>query len=177
VTEGRHDRLSARRPTSRALHIEPRHGYNVTMILTLVAALALAGAQAQPPVATADDGAEIAVAAVVEDLRKAELVLDADEIGDRLAYSFTLVDRDGRLTGSFAYLEPLRRIRERGGTVKELRYDSLMIRVFGASAVASYELHMTWTDGGVRHRVDGWASDVFEKRDDGAWILVHRHRP
>jgi ketosteroid isomerase-like protein len=104
-------------------------------------------------------------------------VLDADELANRLAYSFTLVDKEGRVSGSFAYLEPLRRLRERGGQVKELRFDTLMIHTYGASAVATYELHMAWVDGGVRHRSQGWATDVLERRDDGAWILVHRQRP
>ncbi len=147
------------------------------MTLALLTALALLAPPLQQVAAPTDENAEGVVASLVEDLRKAELVLDADEIGDRLAYSFTLVDRDGRVAGSFAYLEPLRRLKERGGVVKELRFDLLMIHTYGASAVASYELHMTYVDGGVRHRVEGWATDVFERRDDGAWILVHRQRP
>jgi hypothetical protein len=147
------------------------------MTLALLTALTLLAAPQQQAAAPADDNAEGVVASVVEDLRKAELVLDADELGNRLAYSFTQVDRDGRVAGSFAYLEPLRRLKERGGEVKELRFDLLMIHTYGASAVASYEMHMTYVDGGVRHRVEGWSTDVFEKRDDGAWILVHRHRP
>jgi ketosteroid isomerase-like protein len=168
---------AARHPWAATSHLDARAGYNAPMMLSLLVTLTLAATQAQPPATQAGDNAEAVVAAVVEDLREAELVLDADALGEHLAYSFTLVDSDGRVTGSFAYLEPLRRLRERGGTVKELRFDSVMVRVFGASAVASYELHMVWTDGGVRHRLEGWASDVFEKRDDGAWILVHRHRP
>jgi ketosteroid isomerase-like protein len=143
----------------------------------LAAAMLLAGPQQEPPASPADENAEAVVAGVVEDLRKAELVLDADELAARLAYSFTLVDREGRVSGSFAYLEPLRRLRERGGQVKELRFDTLMIHTYGSSAVATYELHLSWLDGGVRHRSQGWATDVFERRDDGAWILVHRHRP
>jgi len=132
---------------------------------------------ATPAGAQPTDASEGVVAALLEDLRKAELVLDTDALAARLAYSFTVVDRDGRISGSFAYLEPLRRLRERGGEVKELRFDLAVVKVFGASAVASYELHKTWTDKGVRHRQDGWSSDVFELRDDGAWVLVHRHRP
>jgi ketosteroid isomerase-like protein len=147
------------------------------MMLTLLPALVLVAATQGVPVPPPDAAAEASVTSLVEDLRKAELLLDADEIADRLAYSFTVVDRDGRISGSFAYLEPLRRLRERGGQVKELRFDELMVRVYGASAVATYELHESWVDGGVRHRRDGWSSDVFERRDDGAWILVHRHRP
>jgi ketosteroid isomerase-like protein len=149
------------------------------MLLALLASLSLVAATqaSQQPAPPTADGAEAAVASLVEDLRKAELVLDADEIADRLAYSFSLVDKDGRVSGSFAYLEPLRRLRERGGEVKEVRFDDLMIRVYGASAVATYDLHETWVDGGVRHHQEGWSTDVFERRDDGVWILVHRQRP
>ena len=144
-------------------------------LLTVLAALA--GPVPQQPLPSTDVNTEAVVAGLVEDLRKAELVLDADELANRLAYSFTLVDKDGRVSGSFAYLEPLRRLRERGGQVKELRFDLLMIHAYGASAVATYELHLSWVDAGVRHHTQGWATDVFERRDDGAWILVHRHRP
>lgn len=150
------------------------------MTLAILAAAMLLSGPQQEPLAAAPPQVDVAdgvVAGLVEDLRKAELVLDADELADRLAYSFTLVDRDGRVSGSFAYLEPMRRLRERGGQVKELRFDTLMVRAYGSSAVATYELHMSWVDGGVRHRSDGWSTDVFEKRDDGAWVLVHRHRP
>lgn len=142
----------------------------------LTAAVLLAGPQ-QEPLAPVDENAEAVVAGVVEDLRKAELVLAVDEIADRLAYSFTQVDRDGRVSGSFAYLEPLRRMKERGGQVKELRFELLIVHTYGASAVASYDLHMSWIDAGVRHHREGWSTDVFERRSDGAWILVHRHRP
>ncbi len=142
----------------------------------LTAALLLAGPQ-QEPAASVDENAESVVAGVVEDLRKAELVLDTDELASRLAYSFTQVDRDGRVSGSFAYLEPLRRLKERGGQIKELRFGLLMVHTYGASAVVSYELHLSWIDAGVRHHREGWATDVLERRDDGAWILVHRHRP
>jgi opacity protein-like surface antigen len=143
---------------------------------TLVGALLIAFAMSS---AFAQDvpNQEGVVAGVIEELRKAELVLDTDALGTRLAYSFTIVDHDGRVAGSFAYLEPLRRLRERGGIVKELRFEMSVVHVYGASAVASYEVHKSWVDQGVRRRQDGWSSDVFEKRDDGAWVLVHRHRP
>jgi ketosteroid isomerase-like protein len=147
------------------------------MTLALLATLMLAAAPAPQRPSPADENPEAVVASAVEDLRKAELVLDADELASRLAYSFTLVDKEGRVSGSFAYLEPMRRLKERGGEVKELRFELLMIHAYGASAVASYEVHLTWTDGGARRRTVGWATDVFERRDDGAWILVHRHRP
>jgi len=120
---------------------------------------------------------EAAVGALVEDLRKAELVLDTDSLESFLAYSFTVLEDGTRLSGSFAYLEPLRRLKGRRGTVKELRYEQLAIRVYGASAVASYIYRKTWVDEGVRRQRQGWCSDVFEKRDDGLWLLVHRHRP
>ena len=141
----------------------------------IVALLLVAAASPLP--AQESPNPETVVAGVLEELRKAELVLDADALGARLAYSFTVVGRDGRISGSFAYLEPQRRLRERGGIVKELRFEMAVVRVYGASAVASYELHKAWVDQGVRRRQDGWSSDVFERRDDGAWILVHRHRP
>jgi ketosteroid isomerase-like protein len=143
------------------------------------AVLALAAIVAVSPAAAQDasPSSEAVVAGVLEDLRKAELVLDTDALASLLAFSFTVVDHAGRVSGSFGYLEPQRRLRERGGVVKELRFDMAMVRVYGASAVASYELHKTWVDQGARRRQDGWASDVFEKRDDGAWVLVHRHRP
>jgi hypothetical protein len=143
---------------------------------TLVGAL-LCWIAVSPAAAQDAPSQEGVVAGVLEELRKAELVLDTDALAARLAYSFTVVDRDGRVAGSFAYLEPLRRLRERGGAVKELRFELSTVHVYGASAVASYELHKSWVDQGIRRRQDGWSSDVFEKRDDGAWVLVHRHRP
>lgn len=147
------------------------------MTLELLTALVLLAGPAHAPADRTDENAEGLVAVVVEDLRKAELVLDVDEIANRLAYSFTLVDKGGRVAGSFAYLEPLRRMKERGGQINELRFDLLGVHSYGASAVASYRLHMSWVDGGIRHRLEGWSTDVFERRDDGAWVLVHRHRP
>jgi len=144
---------------------------------TIPAAVALALALVPPSLAEEGPSPEAVVAGVLEELRKAELVLDADALAGRLAYSFTLVTREGRVAGSFAYLEPLRRLRERGGVVKELRFDTSVVHVYGASAVASYEVHKAWTDQGVRRRQDGWSTDVFERRDDGEWMLVHRQRP
>ena len=119
---------------------------------------------------------EAAVSATLEELRKGELFLDVDTLADHIAASFTLVEGGYRISGSFAYLEPLRRLRERGGQVVELRLEQLGVRVYGASAIASYRYVKSWKDAGVRHTERGWASDVFELRDDGAWILVHRHR-
>jgi len=140
-------------------------------------ALLMVVAASSPLLAQDLPNPEAVVTGVLEELRKAELVLDVDALGARLAYSFTVVTRDGRISGSFAYLEPQRRLRERGGSVKELQFEMAVVRVYGASAVASYELHKAWVDQGVRRRQDGWSSDVFERRDDGAWVLVHRHRP
>jgi predicted DCC family thiol-disulfide oxidoreductase YuxK len=119
---------------------------------------------------------EVAVSAALEELRKGELLLDADTLADHLAASFTLIEGGRRVSGSFAYLESLRRLRERGAQVKELRFEQVVVRAYGASAIASYRYVKTWKDSGVRHTEEGWSSDVFELRDDGAWILVHRHR-
>jgi hypothetical protein len=116
------------------------------------------------------------VTAAVEELRKGELMLDADALGGMIAASFTQIDEGGRVSGSFAYLEPIRRLRERNGIVTNLRFDQLVVKVFGASAIASYRYSKDWTLLGVRHREEGWSSDVFELRSDGAWTLVHRHR-
>jgi hypothetical protein len=119
---------------------------------------------------------EVAVSASLEELRKGELFLDADALVDRIAASFTLIEGGYRFSGSFAYLEPIRRLRERGGQVKELRFEQVVVRVYGASAIASYRYVKSWKDAGTRHAEEGWSSDVFELRDDGAWIMVHRHR-
>lgn len=148
------------------------------MILLLASAsVALALLQAPVPApATAAPVPEMVVAATLEDLRKGELYLDAATIEPILAASFTVIEDGVRLSGSFAYLEPIRRLRERGAEVKELRFEQTLVQVFGASAVATYRFVKVWREGGVRHREQGWSSDVFELRDDGAWILIHRHR-
>ena len=54
--------------------------------------------------------------------------------------------------------------------------EQILVRVYGGSAVATYRYAKTWLEGGVRHREQGWSSDVFELRDDGAWLLILRHR-
>jgi hypothetical protein len=74
------------------------------------------------------------------------LVLDTDALVD-LACSFTVVGRDGRIAGSFAYLKPLRRARRAGWS--GLRFELAVVHVYGASAVASCELHKSWVDQGV----------------------------
>jgi hypothetical protein len=130
----------------------------------------------QPAPARVRTDPEAAVSATLEELRKGELFLDVDTLAKNIAASFTLIDGGFRGSGSFAYLEPFRRLRERGGQVGELRFEQLGVRVYGASAIASYRYVKSWKDAGVRHTERGWSSDVFEFRDDGAWILVHRHR-
>jgi ketosteroid isomerase-like protein len=132
---------------------------------------------AAPQVATAPEGAaEAAVSVLLEDLRKAELLLAADEMAPMVAQSLTVVEGANRIAGAFAYLEPMRRLRARKGRVSELRFDEVTVRVYGASAVATYRFAKKWTDGGVQKQSAGWSSDVFERREDGAWLLVHRHR-
>lgn len=120
--------------------------------------------------------AEVQVRAVLEDLREAELLLDADVMAAFLAHSFSFIEDDGRVVGRFAYLEPVRRARARGDVVRELAFDRVEVEVFGASAVASYHYRKRSREGGAAHLREGWCTDVFELRDDGAWILVHRHR-
>ena len=148
------------------------------MILLLApASIAMALLQAPvPPSAPPAPAPEATVAATLEDLRKGELYLDAPTLEPILAVSFSVIEDGARLSGSFAYLEPIRRMRERGAEVKELRFDQTLVQVFGASAVATYRFVKSWREGGVRHREQGWSSDVFELRDDRVWILVHRHR-
>ncbi len=119
---------------------------------------------------------EARVRSVVEDLRKAEMFLDADAMAEAMAHSFGFIEASGRVMGRFAYLEPLRRARERGDVVKELSYDRLRVEVFGASAVVTYHYVKRWRQGEQAQRAEGWCTDVFERRDDGAWVLVHRHR-
>ncbi len=141
-----------------------------TIVLT---AVLLASPQANP---VPDGVAEARVSALLEDLRKAELLLAADEMAPMVAQSLTVVEDGTRLGGSFAYLEPIRRLRARKGKVVELRFDEVTVRVYGASAVATYRFAKKWVDQGAQRQSAGWSSDVFERRDDGAWLLVHRHR-
>lgn len=148
----------------------------------IAAAVACQASQAQVAPATqsavgvAERPSEVAVNAVVEELRKGELMLDADALAPWVANSFTSLDGSGRISGAFAFLEPIRRARERGDTVKELRFDQLIIRAYGASAVATYRFRKRFKEAGAARLAEGWCTDVFELRDDGAWILVHRHR-
>jgi ketosteroid isomerase-like protein len=144
----------------------------VTATIVLTAAL-LAAPQAAPVL---DGAAESAVAVLLEDLRKAELLLAADTMAPMVAQSLTVVEGGVRLAGAFGYLEPMRRMRARKGRVVELRFDEVAVRVYGASAVATYRFAKNWVDQGAQRQSAGWSSDVFERRDDGAWLLVHRHR-
>jgi hypothetical protein len=136
----------------------------------------LAALLASPSAGTGPTAPELALTPLVEELRLGELMLDADALGMRLAHSFTVVEDDARLSGAFAYLEPMRQLRSRKGAVRELVFEDVALRVYGASAIASYRFTKVWIDQGTRHRRQGWSSDVFERRDDGEWILVHRHR-
>ena len=145
----------------------------------MIAALALLFAplalqQGTPAVNAASP--ELTVRSTLEELRKGELFLDASALEPSLAASFTVIEDGARFSGSFAFLEPMRRQRERGATVKELTFNEVGVKVYGASAVATYRYRKTTVDEGSRHLDEGWSSDVFELRDDGAWILVLRHR-
>lgn len=140
-------------------------------MVTLLLALLAASPQPSP---TPEPERLIAVA--LEDARKAEQFLDAEAMRELIAASFTSIEDGARLGGAFAFLEPLRRERSRGVLVHELTFEEVIINVYGASAIASYTYVKGWRDGGRRHHSRGWSSDVFERRDDGAWILVHRHR-
>lgn len=158
--------------------------------IPLVALLLLAPAQPEPtptePVAaTAEAGEEEAVAAsfpdtavvrALEELRKGELMLDALALEEMVAASLTVIEEGMRVSGSFAYVEPLRRMRERGSVVKELQFQQPFVRIYGGSAIATYRYLKTWVDQGARRKEQGWCTDVFERRTDGAWILVMRHR-
>ena len=145
------------------------------LICSAAAALALAH-DAAPRTPVAAPGAETVVTSTLEELRKGELFLDASALERGLAASFTVIEEGSRISGSFAYLEPIRRLRERGVEVMELRFEQTLVRVYGGSAVATYRYAKTWNEGGVRHREQGWSSDVFELREDGVWLLILRHR-
>jgi len=143
-------------------------------IVWCAAAVVAFSQDAAPP--QAPPGAEVAVMAALEDLRKGEFFLDAGALEPLLAASFTVIEDDSRISGLFAYLEPIRRLRERGCEVKELRFDQTLVRVYGGSAIATYRYTKSWTEAGARHHEQGWSSDVFELREDGVWLLILRHR-
>jgi ketosteroid isomerase-like protein len=145
-------------------------------MISILAAVPLTLAMLQQPAAPPKPSPEAAVSKALEELRKGELFLDADDMSGYIAASFTVIEGGARVSGSFAFLEPIRRMRERGAKVTELRFEQVAVRVYGASAVASYRFTKTWLDGGHSHREQGWATDVFELRQGGDWILVHRQR-
>lgn len=119
---------------------------------------------------------ETAVARALEELRKGELMLDAAALEQMVAASLTVIEDGMRVSGSFAYLEPLRRMRERGAVVKELQFQQTLVRVYGGSAIVTYRYLRASLDQQRRRKEQGWCTDVFERRDDGEWILVMRHR-
>jgi ketosteroid isomerase-like protein len=120
---------------------------------------------------------DVLLGSTMEEMRAAELILDADTMALHLARSFTAIEGDARVAGAFAYLEAMRRMAERRASIRRLSFDDLRIDVYGASAVVTYRIRKVWSDRGTRHETQGWCTDVFERRDDGAWLLVHRHRP
>lgn len=158
--------------------------------IPLVALLLLAQAQPEPtPTEIAAEAAEAngeetaaasfpdtAVVRALEELRKGELMLDAMALEEMVAASLTVIEDGMRVSGSFAYVEPIRRMRERGSVVKELQFQQPFVRIYGGSAIATYRYLKTWVDQGARRKEQGWCTDVFERRTDGAWILVMRHR-
>ena len=126
------------------------------MTFLLLAQASVALALAQPPVRPAAAiPPETAVTATLEDLRKGELFLDAATIEPIMAASFCGIEGGARICGAFAYLEPIRRMRERGAEVKELRFEEKLVQVFGASAIATYRYAKSWRDRGALHREQG----------------------
>ncbi len=119
---------------------------------------------------------EAQVAHTLEELRKGEMLLDADHLAPLVAYSVTWVDGCRRLSGSFAFLEPLRRQRAAGVVVTRLLFEDVSIRVYGASAVVTYRFRRQVKGGREGGQQAGFVTDVFERREDGVWVLVHRHR-
>jgi len=142
------------------------------MLLALVLQLALQAAES--PGVGAEPEAQVAQA--LEELRKGEMFLDADHLEPLVAYSMTLVEGCQRLSGRFAFLEPVRRLRQAGAVISSLRFEQITVRVYGASAVVTYRYQKQVKGGPSPGRRSGFSTDVFQKREDGAWILVHRHR-
>jgi ketosteroid isomerase-like protein len=140
----------------------------IAMALVLATQVQEAAPPPSPP--------EAVVRGVLQEVRKGELFLDAQQLTPFVAASFTMIEGGARISGSFAFLEPIRRMRERGAVVKELEFEQTLVHVYGASAIATYRYRKVWTDGGATHHEQGWSTDVFEKRDDGAWLLIHRQR-
>jgi hypothetical protein len=144
------------------------------MIAALPAFCLLAALQADAP--PPPPSPEIGINLVLEEMRKGELFLDAVALEPYMAASVTIVESGFRLSGSFAYLEGIRRMRERGGKVQSLAFSEVLPRVFGDAAVVTYRFDKTWVDEGVRHHEAGWCTDVLVKLEGSNWLLVERHR-
>lgn len=119
---------------------------------------------------------EAQVLQTLEELRKGEMFLDAKHLEPLVAYSMTLVEGCRRLSGRAAFLEPLRSLRNAGSVVTRFLFEDVQARVYGASAVVTYRFVRQVKGGPEAGRSEGFSTDVFEKREDGVWILVHRHR-
>jgi hypothetical protein len=144
------------------------------MIASLSAVCLMALLQADVP--PAPPNPEIAINLALEELRKGELFLDAIALEPYMAASVTIVEGGFRLSGSFAYLEGIRRMKERGGKVQTLAFSDVLPRVFGDAAVVTYQYDKVWVDEGTRHHEAGWCTDVLVNRDGSGWVLVERHR-
>ena len=108
---------------------------------------------------------------MLEDLRKAELLLDTTQLELLVAHSLVVVEGNARVAGSFAYLEPLRRMKERKGEVTRAEFRDTIVQVFGASAIATYRIDKVWKGRGTHLRMKshyrenplvGMSSAVFE---------------
>lgn len=119
---------------------------------------------------------EAQVLQTLEELRKGEMFLDADHLEPLVAYSMTLVEGCRRVSGRAAFLEPLRSLRAAGSVVTRLLFQDVNARVYGGSAVVTYRFVRQVKGGPAAGKSDGFSTDVFETREDGVWILVHRHR-
>ncbi len=119
---------------------------------------------------------EAHVLQTLEELRKGEMFLDANHLQPWVAYSMTLVEGCHRVSGRAAFLEPLRSLRAAGSVVTRLLFQDVNVRIYGASAVVTYRFVRQLKGGPEAGKSEGFSTDVFEKRDDGLWILVHRHR-
>lgn len=135
--------------------------------LVILALVQASGAEVPP---------EAQVLETLEELRKGEMLLDAEYLEPLVAYSMTLVEGCRRVSGRAALIEPLKSLRASGAVVTRLTFRDITARVYGASAVVTYRYVRQVKGGPEPGTSEGFATDVFERRDDGAWILVHRHR-
>lgn len=142
------------------------------LALCLAAALQGLAPQAPPP----ETPPEAQVLQTLEELRKGEMFLDAAHLEPLVAYSMTLVEGCQRLSGRAAFLEPVRSLRAAGSVVTRLVFHDITARVYGASAVVTYRFSKQIKGGPDAGKSEGFSTDVFEKREDGFWLLVHRHR-